>query len=117
MVGHAFRITLGLLSIAFFSLHTVYANGTFRYAQDYQLLKQGENELTAKISCFDDEALDLNSFPGGTAASNSSLSEWHTINVTGSVGAPSVSLSLPIANTEGLTEEEEEEEDGNDGET
>ena len=86
----------------------------FTYTQDYQLIKEGENELTAKISCFDDGALDLNPFPTGTAASDSPLSEWHTINVTGSLGAPPVSLplSMPtVGDTEALTEEEEDDSD------
>jgi hypothetical protein len=86
----------------------------FTYTQDYQLIKEGENELTAKISCFDDGALDLNPFPTGTAASDSPLSEWHTINVTGSLGAPPVSLPLPlptVEDTESLTEEEEDDSD------
>jgi hypothetical protein len=46
----------------------------FTYTQDYQLIKKGENELTAKISCFDEGALDLNPFPTGTAASDSPVS-------------------------------------------
>jgi hypothetical protein len=97
-----------------------FSKWTFTYTQDYQLLKEGENELTAKISCFDDGALDLNPFPTGTAASDSPLSEWHTINVTGSLGVPPVSLPLPlptVGETEGLTEEEEEEEDDSDDES
>ena len=91
-----------------------FSKWTFTYTQDYQLIKEGENELTAKISCFDDGALDLNPFPTGTAASDSPISEWHTINVTGSLGAPPVPLPLPlptVGNTEGLTEEEEEEDE------
>lgn len=91
-----------------------FSKWTFTYTQDYQLIKEGENELTAKISCFDDGALDLNPFPTGATSSDSLLSEWHTINVTGSLGAPPVSLPLPlptVGETEGLTEEEEEEED------
>lgn len=83
----------------------------FEYNEDYQLIKVGENELTAKISCFDGQTLDLNPFPVGTAPSNSPLSKWHTVNVTGSVGAPPIPLPLPtISYTEGLAEEEEEEE-------
>jgi hypothetical protein len=88
-----------------------FSKWTFTYTQDYQLIKEGENELTAKISCFDDGALDLNPFPTGTGASDSPLSEWHTINVTGSLGAPPVSLPLPlqtVGDTEGQTEEEED---------
>jgi hypothetical protein len=91
-----------------------FSKWTFTYTQDYQLIKEGENELTAKISCFDDGALDLNPFPTGTVASDSPLSEWHTINVTGSLGAPPVSLPLPlptVEDTESLTEEEEDESD------
>jgi hypothetical protein len=94
-----------------------FSKWTFTYTQDYQLIKEGENELTAKISCFDDGALDLNPFPTGTAASDSPLSEWHTINVTGSLGAPPVSLPLPlptVEDTESLTEEEEVEEQEDD---
>jgi hypothetical protein len=93
-----------------------FSKWTFTYTQDYQLIKEGENELTAKISCFDDGALDLNPFPTGTAASDSPISEWHTINVTGSLGAPPISLPLPLP-TEGLTEEEEEEGDDSDDES
>ena len=91
-----------------------FSKWTFTYTQDYQLIKEGENELTAKISCFDDGALDLNPFPTGTAASDSPLSEWHTINVTGSLGAPPVSLPLPlptVGDTEDLTEEEVDDSD------
>jgi hypothetical protein len=91
-----------------------FSKWTFTYTQDYQLIKEGENELTAKISCFDDGALDLNPFPTGTAASDSPLSEWHTINVTGSLGAPPVSLPLPlptVGDTQGPTEEEEDDSD------
>jgi hypothetical protein len=77
----------------------------FEYTQDYQLIKEGENELTAKISCVGYEALDLNPFPPDTSASSSPLSEWHTVNVTGAVGATSVSLPLP---TVGNTEDDED---------
>jgi hypothetical protein len=97
-----------------------FSKWTFTYTQDYQLIKEGENELTAKISCFDDGALDLNPFPTGTAASDSLLSEWHTINVTASLGAPPVSLPLPLPmvdDTAAPTEEEEEDEEDSDDES
>ena len=66
-----------------------FSKWTFTYTQNYQSIKPGENELTAKITCNDD----MNSadpFPTKhPVASNSPLSEWHTINVTGIAGAPS----------------------------
>lgn len=43
---------------------------SFTYSEDYQLIREGSNELTAKISCFS---------PGNPIP----LSEWHTVNVTG----------------------------------
>lgn len=57
---------------------------SFTYTEDYQLIKEGSNELTAKISCY--------------AVNNPTpLSEWHTVNVTG------VAAGQPIASP---TEEE-----------
>ena len=93
-----------------------FSKWTFTYTQDYQLIKQGENELTAKIACFDNGDFDLNPFPAAgvpTTSSSSPLSEWHTVNVTGVTGAPSAPLPLPL---EGNTEssEEDNEENNND---
>jgi hypothetical protein len=49
-----------------------FSKWTFTYSQLYQTIKQGANELTAKISCY--------------APSNPTpLSEWHTVNITGVV--------------------------------
>jgi hypothetical protein len=71
-----------------------FSKWTFTYTQNYQSIKPGENELTAKITCYDD----MNStdpFPTSTpVASNSPLSKWHTINVTGIAGAPPVQSSM-----------------------
>lgn len=36
-----------------------FSQWTFTYSQDYQLIKLGENELTAKISCSDNGKLTL----------------------------------------------------------
>jgi hypothetical protein len=89
-----------------------FSKWTFTYTQDYQLIKLGENELTAKISCSDNGDFDLNPFPttGARATSSSSpLSEWHTVNVTGVTGAPSDPLPLPLqGNTDGSEEDNEE---------
>jgi hypothetical protein len=100
-----------------------FSKWTFTYTQEYQLITQGENELTAKISCFNNGESDLNPFPAGTGAGSappsSPLSEWHTINVTGVTGAaavplPSSSLNNPEEMDEGLDEasNDEEEESG-----
>ena len=108
-----------------------FSQWTFAYTQDYQLIKQGENELTAKITCSDDGEFNLNPFPAAgaqTTSSSSHLSEWYTVNVTGVAGAPFAPLPLPLAgNTEGPEEDNGEsnddecndnndnEEDGNNG--
>lgn len=65
-----------------------YSEWTFDYTSDYQLINQGQNELTAKISCEDGES-SLNSLSTGSAAAPSSplsspLSEWHTVSDGGS---------------------------------
>jgi hypothetical protein len=88
-----------------------FSKWTFKYTQDYQLIKQGENELTAKISCSDDGDFDLNPFPAGiqTTSSSSPLSEWHTVNVTAVQGAAAVPSSSPS-----LSDTEEIDETGND---
>lgn len=58
-----------------------FSKWTFTYNQDYQLIEEGENELTAKITCLVRDAfngvVDMNS--NGT-----SMSKWFTVNVTGS---------------------------------
>ena len=86
-----------------------FSQWTFTYTQDYQLIKLGENELTAKISCSDNGEFDLNPFPAAgaqTTSSGSPLSEWHTVNVTGIVGDPSAPLPLPLSgDTEGSEED------------
>jgi hypothetical protein len=96
---------------------TDFSQWTFTYTQDYQLIKLGANELTAKISCINDGEFDLNPFPTGTASATSSrspLSEWHTVNVTGFAGAASISLPLPSAgSTEDVVGEEDDDEESN----
>jgi hypothetical protein len=71
----------------------------FTYTQNYQLIKPGENELTAKITCLDG-GNSGDSFPtGNPVMSNAPLSEWHTINVTGTAGASPVQSSAVAPGT------------------
>jgi hypothetical protein len=93
-----------------------FSKWTFTYTQEYQLITQGENELTAKISCVNDGESDLNPFPAGIGAGStppsSPLSEWHTLNVTGVTGVAAVPLpSLSLNNAEEIDEGPDEEEE------
>jgi hypothetical protein len=97
-----------------------FSRWTFAYKQDYQLIKQGENELTAKITCSDDGEFDLNPFPAGaqtTSSSSSPLSEWHTVNVTAVQGAAVPSPSPSPSSTEEASDDDEESEEESSGDT
>lgn len=93
-----------------------FSKWSFTYTPRYQLIKQGDNELTAKITCLNErnpnaDAFHLMSASAAPLNSSPPLSKWHTVNVTGVAGAPSVSQALPPASsTEGLVEEENNEE-------
>ena len=70
-----------------------FSRWTFTYSEDYQLIKEGVNELTAKISCFGD---------GSTP-----VSEWHSINVTGgATGSDTASTTEDSAETGGGGQDE-----------
>jgi hypothetical protein len=98
-----------------------FSKWSFTYTPKYQLIKHGENELTAKITCSDErnpntDALLLMSTSSAPPTSSSPLSKWHTVNVTGVVGGTFITQPSPSAeNTEGLigkeTESEESEEE------
>jgi hypothetical protein len=68
-----------------------FSDWAFTYTEQYELIKEGENELTAKISCV------------GSRGSGTPMSEWHTLNLTGLsttaassfISPPSFSSSLP----------------------
>jgi hypothetical protein len=49
-----------------------YSNWNYNYTRNYNLIREGTNELTAKLSCFDDSN-------SGTA----NLTKWNSVNVTG----------------------------------
>ena len=91
-----------------------FSKWTFTYTDDYQLIKQGENELTAKVTCSNDGEFDPSQFPAGaqTTSSSSPLSEWHTVNVTAVQGAaPVPSPSSSLSDTEEIDETGDDEEE------
>src|SRR5918996_5576997 len=49
-----------------------YSTWQFTYTEDYQLIKEGVNELTSKLSCVDE-----------SNPSTANLIKWDSINVTG----------------------------------
>ena len=74
-----------------------FSKWTFTYTQDYQLINEGENELTAKITCLVREVVD------GVVDMNSngtSMSKWYTVNVTGSSTAAAAAQDSFITPTE-----------------
>jgi hypothetical protein len=76
-----------------------FSKWTFTYTQNYQLIKPGENELTAKITCLDSGSSGDSLSTGNPVASNAPVSEWHTINVTGTAGASPVQASTVAPGT------------------
>jgi hypothetical protein len=62
-----------------------FSQWTFVYTEDYQLITEGANELTAKISCYNGN----NPTP---------VSEWHSVNVTGATTGAPVATNEPTTN-------------------
>ncbi|MGI8831438.1 MAG: hypothetical protein ACR2IS_02230 [Nitrososphaeraceae archaeon] len=56
---------------------TDYSNWTFAYTKKYHLITEGQNELTAKVSC------NGNSLINSTSNISGAKSKWYSINVTG----------------------------------
>lgn len=72
-----------------------FSKWTFTYSQDYQLIKEGATELTAKISCFNGE----NPTP---------TSKWHSVNITGvATGTTTTTEGSTEPTTPATTTEEE----------
>jgi hypothetical protein len=102
-----------------------FSKWSFTYTPKYQLIKPGENELTAKITCLNErnpnaDAFHLMSASAAPLNSSPPLSKWHTVNVTGVAGAPSVASttppSPPAENTDDLMGEADEIEESEEGE-
>jgi hypothetical protein len=74
-----------------------FSKWTFRYTDDYQLIAEAANELTAKITCFD-------------LSSSTPPSDWHSINVTGVATSTASASTTTGESAPANTEEEEQEE-------
>jgi hypothetical protein len=68
-----------------------FSRWTFTYTQDYQLIKKGANELTAKISCFDGAV--------SPSAATPPLSKWYSVNITGVDSAAAAATTISPAAT------------------
>ena len=64
-----------------------YSNWTFTYAPEYQVITDGVNELTAKISCFD--------------ASSIPVSKYNSVNITGLPSPDTFAAPAPIPSMTG----------------
>jgi hypothetical protein len=64
-----------------------YSNWTFTYTPEYQVIKDGANELTAKISCFD--------------ASSTPVSKYNSVNITGLPSPDTFAAPAPIPSITG----------------
>jgi hypothetical protein len=58
-----------------------FSEWTFKYSQGYQLIEEGENELTAKITCL---VRDVVNGAVDMKSNGTSMSKWFTVNVTAS---------------------------------
>jgi hypothetical protein len=62
-----------------------YSNWTFTYTPEYQVIIEGANELTAKISCFD--------------AGLTPVSKYNSVNITGLPSPDTFAAPVPIPST------------------
>ena len=62
-----------------------YSNWTFTYTPQYQVITEGANELTAKISCFD--------------AGLTPVSKYNSVNITGLPSPDTFAAPVPIPST------------------
>jgi hypothetical protein len=65
-----------------------YSNWFFILGSNYTSIKEGTNEITAKLSCLS------NSLSNNSLSNNSNATKWYSINVTG-VTTPSNNMTTP----------------------
>jgi hypothetical protein len=71
-----------------------YSNWTFTYTEKYKLITEGKNELTAKLTCNENDLINSN----GTSNIANEKSKWYSINITG------VTDQAPIEQTQNQTQ-------------
>ena len=71
-----------------------YSNWTFTYTEKYKVITEGNNELTAKLTCNGNDIINSN----GTSNIASEKSKWYSINITG------IAVQAPIQKTQNQTQ-------------
>lgn len=71
-----------------------YSNWTFTYTEKYNLITEGKNELTAKLTCNGNDIINNN----GTSNFANEKSKWYSINITG------IAVQAPIEKTQNQTQ-------------
>jgi hypothetical protein len=71
-----------------------YSNWTFTYTEKYKVITEGNNELTAKLTCNGNDIINGN----GTSNIASEKSKWYSINITG------IAVQAPIQKTQNQTQ-------------
>jgi hypothetical protein len=71
-----------------------YSNWTFTYTEKYNLITEGKNELTAKLTCNGNDIINNN----GTSNIANEKSKWYSINITG------MADQAPIEKTQNQTQ-------------
>ena len=71
-----------------------YSNWTFSYTEKYKVITEGNNELTAKLTCNGNDIINSN----GTSNVANEKSKWYSINLTG------IAVQAPIQKTQNQTQ-------------
>jgi hypothetical protein len=71
-----------------------YSNWTFTYTEKYNLITEGKNELTAKLTCNGNDIINNN----GTSNIANEKSKWYSINITG------IAVQAPVEKTQNQTQ-------------
>jgi hypothetical protein len=66
-----------------------YSTWNFTYTPQYHIITNGTNELTSKLSCFDDS----------NSGSTTNVTKWNSVNVTGGTTTTTTTLTKPESTT------------------